>query len=145
MPSVLWCCWLGGRKGIWPVKTEWWGAGVVICWSEVQTCSCIWPSWCHWHSLSLASVKSRLILPFWYRLTWVVPEKGPLNGCVFLLCELWSHSTWCCLLSVCLSQVKSYTKMAKCRITQTAVGFFKFFNTKDFGKIRPGSFPVGAK
>jgi len=23
-----------------------------------------------------------LVLPFWYRLTWVVPEKGPLNGCV---------------------------------------------------------------
>jgi len=22
---------LGGRKGIWPVKTEWWGAGMVIC------------------------------------------------------------------------------------------------------------------
>ena len=43
-------------------------------WSEVQTC--IWPSWCHCHSLSLASVKSRLVLPFWYRLTWVVPEKG---------------------------------------------------------------------
>jgi len=20
MPSVLWCCWLHGRKGIWPVK-----------------------------------------------------------------------------------------------------------------------------
>ena len=31
LPSVLWCCWLGGRKGIWPVKTEWWGAGVVVC------------------------------------------------------------------------------------------------------------------
>ena len=31
MPSVLWCCWLGGRKGIRPVKNEWWGAGVVIC------------------------------------------------------------------------------------------------------------------
>jgi len=46
-------------------------------WSEVQTC--IWPSWCHCYSLSLASVKSRLVLPFWYR---VVPEKGPLNGCV---------------------------------------------------------------
>jgi len=29
--SVLWRCWLGGRKGIRPVKTEWWGAGVVIC------------------------------------------------------------------------------------------------------------------
>ena len=35
-------------------------------WSEVQTC--IWPSRCHCHSLSLASVKSRLVLPFWYRL-----------------------------------------------------------------------------
>ena len=38
-------------------------------------------SGCHCHSLSLASVKSRLVLPFWYRLTWVVPDKGPLNGC----------------------------------------------------------------
>ena len=49
-------------------------------WSAVQTC--IWPSWCHCHSLSLASVKPRLVLPFWYRLTRVVPDKGPLNGCV---------------------------------------------------------------
>jgi len=31
MPSVLWRCWLGGRKGIRPVKKQWWGAGVVIC------------------------------------------------------------------------------------------------------------------
>jgi len=49
-------------------------------WSEVQTC--IWPSWCHCNSLSLASVKSRLVLPFWYWLTWVGLEKGPLIGCV---------------------------------------------------------------
>ena len=48
-------------------------------WSEVQTC--IWPSWCHCHSLSLAPVKSRLVLPFWYWLTQVVLEKRPLNGC----------------------------------------------------------------
>ena len=34
-------------------------------WCEVQTC--IWPSWCHCHSLSLDSLKSRLVLPFWYR------------------------------------------------------------------------------
>ena len=31
LPSVLWRCWFGGRKGIRPVKTEWCGAGVVIC------------------------------------------------------------------------------------------------------------------
>ena len=58
-------------------------SGVLVwlsVWSKVQTC--IWPGWCHCHSLSLASVKSRLVLPFWYRLTWVVPDKGPLNGCV---------------------------------------------------------------
>ena len=29
--SVLWRCWSGVRKGIWPVKTEWWGSDVVIC------------------------------------------------------------------------------------------------------------------
>jgi len=34
--EVLWRCWLGGRKGIRPVKNgvplnEWWGAGVVVC------------------------------------------------------------------------------------------------------------------
>ena len=28
---MLWRCWVGGRKGIRTVKTEWWGAGVVIC------------------------------------------------------------------------------------------------------------------
>ena len=49
-------------------------------WIEVQTC--ILPSRCHCHSLSLASLKSRLVFPFWYRLTRVVPDKGPLNGCV---------------------------------------------------------------
>ena len=48
-------------------------------WSEVQTC--IWPSCCHCHSLSLASVKSRLVLPFWYLGS---PGKGPLSGCVYM-------------------------------------------------------------
>ena len=48
---------------------EWWGAGMVI--RLVQTC--MWPSRWHCHSLSLASVKSRLVLPFWYRLAWVKP------------------------------------------------------------------------
>ena len=60
-------------------------------WSEVQTC--IWHSWCHCHSLSLASVKSRLVLPFCYRLTWVIPEKGPLNGCV-CACTRTYYSKW---------------------------------------------------
>jgi len=42
-PSVLWRCWLGGRKGIRPVKKL---SGEVLAWlsvwSEVQTC--MWPT-----------------------------------------------------------------------------------------------------
>ena len=62
-------------------------------WSDVQTC--IWPSGCHCHSLSLASVKSRLVFPFWYRLTWVVPDKGPLNGCVCVCVWCFSRTPTC--------------------------------------------------
>ena len=106
LPSVLWRCWLGGRKGIWPVKTEWWVAGVLSVWSEVQTC--IWPSWCHCHSLSLASVKSRLVLPFWYRLTWVVPDKAPLNGCVCNKHKSWPNEPKTFAICVC--------RVAKCNV-----------------------------
>ena len=55
-------------------------SGGVLAWSSVcgEVHTCIWPSQCHCHSLSLASVKSRLVLPFLYWLTRVVPEK---NGC----------------------------------------------------------------
>ena len=84
VPSVLWRCWFVNRKG-YPGGKKLSGGLLawLSVWSEVQTC--IWPSWCHCHSLSLASVKSRLVLPCWYWLTWVVPEKGPLNGCVCVL------------------------------------------------------------
>jgi len=87
VPSVLWRCWLGGRKGIRPVKKL---SSRVLAWLPVwsKVLTCIWPSWCHCHSLSLASVKSRVVLPFWYRLTSVVPEKEPLNGCV---CCNWNN------------------------------------------------------
>jgi len=57
---------------------------LVGCWcGYLSRARCrLQPSWCHCHSLSLAPVKSRLVLPFWYRLTWVVLEKGQLNVCV---------------------------------------------------------------
>jgi len=45
-------------------------------WSEVQTY--MWLSWCHWHSLSLASVVSRLVLLFLHWFTWVVPDENGL-------------------------------------------------------------------
>ena len=74
-------------------KAEWWGAGVVICLERGADL----------HMAQLmplpltvsASVKSRLVLPFWYRPTRVVTEKRPLNGCVYL-CEHWPGGEVCC-------------------------------------------------
>jgi len=91
---------VGRQEGHPACKKQWWGAGMLSVWSEVQTC--IWPSWCYCHSLSLASVKSRLVLPSWYhRLTWVVPDRGPLNRCVLSASAVMIQDSPChCLGSV---------------------------------------------
>ena len=76
LPSVLWRCWLGGRKGIRPVK-NW----VVGCWRGYLgwdadlhiaqqmplplTISC---------SSKFRLVLTFLVLPFWYLLTRVIPD-----------------------------------------------------------------------
>ena len=68
VPSVLWCCWLGGRKGIRPVKKQ--SGGVLAwlsVWSTVQTC--IWPDWCHCHSLSLVSQKKVCVCQGYYQVS----------------------------------------------------------------------------
>jgi len=44
-PSVLWHCWLGVRKSIWPVKIEWWVW--LSVWSDVQIVCTLWSSWCY--------------------------------------------------------------------------------------------------
>jgi len=98
LPSVLWHCWLGGRKGIRACKKL--SGGVLAwlsIWSEVQTC--IWPRWCYCHSLSLASVKSRLVLPFWYQLTPGSPGKRAV--CVVCVCV-------CVRACVCKTVIYAY-------------------------------------
>ena len=72
-------------------KLSGWVLAWLSDWSEVQTC--IWPSRCHCHSLSLPSVKSRLVFPFWYQLTRVVPDKGPLSRCV-CVCVIQRYIDW---------------------------------------------------
>jgi len=61
-------------------KLEWWGVGMVICLeqgADLHTAQ-LMPL-----PLTVSSFcKSRLVFPFWYRLTQVVPDKGPLKGCV---------------------------------------------------------------
>jgi len=64
---------LGGRKGIWPVKTEWLGAGVVICLQRGADLHMV-------QLMPLPLTVSRFskihVLPFWYWLTRVVPENN---------------------------------------------------------------------
>jgi len=77
VPSVLWHRWLGVRKSIRPVK-NW----VMRCW-----CGYLSGARCRLFAYGPADAtasqdsKSRLALPFWYRLTQAVVEKRPLNGC----------------------------------------------------------------
>jgi len=91
---VLWHCWLGVRKSIRPVQTDWWSVGVVICLEWRADCL---------HMVQLMSLhpktpssltwyKPRLVLPFWYRLTQDVLEKRPLNRCS----SSCSSSSSCC-------------------------------------------------
>jgi len=58
-----------------------------VVWSEVQTC--IWPSWCHCHSLSLASVKSRLVFIFLVLAHLGCPGKEAIKWlCVVMCCSI---------------------------------------------------------
>ena len=61
-------------------RTEWWGAGMVICLEPL---------------LLIVSCFSKIHigLPFWYQLTRGVPEKGPLNVCVCVITKYNSKST----------------------------------------------------
>ena len=114
-------------------------------WSEVQTC--IWFSWRHCHLLSLASVKSRLVLPFWYWLTWVVPEKGPLNGCVCVYNVLYECLICLCCLEL-LVEPRTQSTPARCTASTAALVSFSeiqydmlFYSEADISQL---NLPLGA-
>ena len=76
MPSVLW------RQEGHPAckKTEWWGAGMVIC---LERGADLHMAQMMPLPLTVSGFsKIQICLPFWYRLTRVVPDKWPLNECV---------------------------------------------------------------
>ena len=67
-------------------------------WSEVQTC--IRPSWCHCHSLSLASVKSRLVFTFQVPSHLGSPgQRAVKQVCVCVCVCHFSHRPAICLFS----------------------------------------------
>jgi len=107
LPSVLWYCWLGIRKSIQPAKNLlmkcWCG---YLFWSEVQIL-CMWSSWCHCTPSSLASLKSRMVLPFWCWLTQIVLEKRPLNQCLSV--------NWCYfVLQFCIDTLEQVATVTSC-------------------------------
>ena len=61
-------------------KLEWWDAGVVIC--LVRGADLHMAQLMPLPLTVFCFSKIQIGLPFWYRPTRVVPEKGPLNGCV---------------------------------------------------------------
>jgi len=75
---------LGGRKGTWPVKN--WVVG--YCHGYLSGVRCR-------RGLFLL-VKSRLVSPFWYRMTRVVLKKGSLEMCVCVCVWacIWGQETW---------------------------------------------------
>ena len=101
VPSVLWRCWLSGRKGIRPVKTEWWGAGVVICLergADLHTAQLM--------PLPLTvSCSSKIQIGF----TFLVPAHlgSPGKRAVKRVCVYWVSSYYCdsCFLVIVKSDV----------------------------------------
>ena len=86
LPSVLWHCWLGIRKSIWPLRS--W---VVRCWhGYLSGARCKWfaygPADATAAPSSLAPVKSRMVVSFWCQLTQVVLEKRQLTGRTICVC-----------------------------------------------------------
>jgi len=79
MPSVLWHCWFGVRKSIWPVRNlsdevlAW-----LSVWNEVRVI-CMWSSWCHCHSVISCFFKIQIDLTFLVPTYLGCPRKEPIN------------------------------------------------------------------
>ena len=83
---------IGWQEGHPVCKNEWLDAGVVFCLGQGADL--------HMAHLMLLpftvsrSSKSRFVLPSWYQLTRVVPDKGPLNVVVAYLVHLLKSLLW---------------------------------------------------
>ena len=86
-----------------------WQEGHPACKNWVVGCWCGYQSWARCRlaygpadalplTVSCLS-KFRLVLPFLYRLTWVVPDKRPLNGCMCVCVYYWCD----CVIGSCIS------------------------------------------
>ena len=67
------------------------------------------------------SVKSRLVLPFWCRLTRVVLDKGPLNGCVCVC--VCACACACVLVCVLQAVIDNLLHMKQSSVQRLGVAF----------------------
>jgi len=90
VPSVLWRCWLDGRKGIRPVKKL---SGGVLAWICLE-----WGAELHMSQLMPLPLTVSCFSKIQIGFTFLVPshlgspEKGPLNGCVcvyYVIMSIW--------------------------------------------------------
>ena len=84
VPSVLWRCWLGGRKGIRPVKT--W---VMRCWHGYRSgAMCKWLDGVADATATPSSLLQKIQngWSFWYRPTQVVLEKKAVKRLCVCVC-----------------------------------------------------------
>ena len=121
MPSVLWRCWLGDRKGIRPVKTEWCGAGLVICLERGADL----------HMAQLMPLTVSCFSKIQIGFTFLVPAhpgspgKGLLSGCLYVC--MWvvdahlAYASMCCSkLMMCIEpNGPNYEVMMKAKVERT--------------------------
>ena len=70
------------------------------------------------------SSKSILFLPFWYRFIWVVPDKGPLNGCIYTVVRAAVSLVDCIIFQTSSSEnMRDLTKVLKNKFRSK--GYFK--------------------
>ena len=136
VPLVIWCCWTGGRKSIWPVKAGWWGVGIVICLQRgANDVHMVQQMPLTTNHLCFSKIQNALC--FWYQLIQVILEKL-LNECccwdrqtdwqcsgIAMLCRCQRHNTALrksslpCDINLCMQDLTLITSSYQCKVTKS--------------------------
>jgi len=90
--SVLWCCLMGGRKGIWHVKK--WIVRCLHCYLSGTSADLHIAKLMPLPLTLSCSSKSRLVLPVWYQAHRSSPRQGAIKWVFWILWNLWLMYRW---------------------------------------------------
>ena len=125
-PSVLWRCWLGGKKGVRPVKTEWWGVGMVICLERRADL--------HMAQLMPLPLTVSCFSKIQIGFTFLVPAYPGITekGAVKRVCVLLYRNTFCMAALNCGSKHEyNVNTNKKLKLKSTLLVLIKFWQTLD--------------